>query len=51
MKLLSGQWNGLVHSELREFLGADYESLRFLKQIHRQAPVQARLPYVLRLNL
>lgn len=51
MKLLSGQWNGLVHSELREFLGADYENLRFLKQIHRQAPVQARLPYVLRLNL
>lgn len=51
MKLLSGQWSGWVHAELRELLGTDYESLRFVKQIREQAPVQARLPYVLRLNM
>ena len=50
-KLLSGQWNGVVESGVREVLGTDYESLRFVKQIREQAPVQTRLPYVLRLNL
>ncbi len=50
-KLLFRQWDGLVHSELRELLGSDYESLQFVKQLREKAPVQARLPYLLRLNL
>ena len=42
---------GFVQAELRDLLGSDYESLQFVKHIRQQAPVQARLPYVLRLNL
>lgn len=49
--LLNNSWGGFVQAELRDLLGSDYESLQFVKHIRQQAPVQARLPYVLRLNL
>lgn len=49
--LMNNSWGGFVQAELRDLLGSDYESLQFVKHIRQQAPVQARLPYVLRLNL
>lgn len=50
-KLLGGSWTGVMEAGCRNFLGSDYESLRFVKQLKDQAPVQARLPYVVRFSL
>ena len=49
--LLNGSWTSMTDAGIRDFLGSDYESLRFVKQLKEQAPVQARLPYVLRFSL
>lgn len=50
-QLLNGKWSSFVHAQIQGFLGEDYETMRFIKQIKEQAPVQARMPYAIRLNL
>lgn len=50
-KVLGGSWTGMMETGCRNLLGSDYESLRFVKQLKGQAPVQARLPYALRISL
>lgn len=50
-RMLEQQWKGLTEIALKETIGESYETIRFMKNIREQHPLQTRLPFELYLNL
>lgn len=50
-KILNGKFSSFAESQIRSFLGQDYESISFIKRIQKQAPIQTRIPYDIQFNL